>query len=127
WGSVDYVISYSELFSELLDRCVRVGREKFIVAGAPRNDFLFVRDGREKLQRLSGRQFGNAKLLFYLPTYRRAPGRNDSDHRWDQLFGMPSFDAERFESFLDENDAYLIMKFHPAEEQLVGHRDFSGS
>mgnify|MGYP003900563027 CR=1 FL=1 len=49
WKNVNYITSYSELFNEIMNKCICTNREKYIITGAQRNDFLFCVDGRKNV------------------------------------------------------------------------------
>ena len=61
------------------------------------------------------------RIIFYLPTWRRALHRNKSDgsRSWDNIFGMDSFDNQRLQRFLADNNSVLITKLHPVEQAFV--------
>jgi|GEM_PF-200621 len=121
WRNVDYIGSYSELFNINMNKCINTDISKYKILGAPRNDFLFVSKGRENLSRLLNKEFEGKKVVFYMPTYRYAMrgNRADGNRNWDNYFGFDSFDNNRFDEFITENNIELILKLHPAEEALI--------
>ncbi|MGE5623776.1 MAG: CDP-glycerol glycerophosphotransferase family protein [Methanocella sp.] len=123
WRNLDWIGSYSPLFSELMEECLQTGTpDKFRIVGAPRNDFLFKSDGRANLERVLQRPLQGERIVFYAPTYRSAPGsirRNDADRDWTNVFAMPEFDASAFNRYLEDNAITLVVKLHPAEESAV--------
>lgn len=120
WENIDIIGSYSPLNSELMARCFPSAMSKCIVLGAPRNDFLFETDGRALLNAVLGIP-QDKRIIFYLPTWRRALHRNKSDgsRSWDNIFGMDSFDNQRLQRFLADNNSVLITKLHPVEQAFV--------
>lgn len=90
---------------------------KVHITGFPRNDYLFTEDGRRNLEMLLGRRL-DGKLIFYLPTMRK--GLKDEGLQFeDNLFNYPDFDAAELNTFLEENDAYIITKPHFADIDLL--------
>ena len=119
WSLADAVISYSQLYSSLFNACVGVGGEKFVITGAPRNDFLLKSDGRSILSNILDKDLQDKKVIFFLPTFRNTlSGRNDGNKSRDNIFGMEEFDNIRFDDFLKENDIILFAKLHPHEESI---------
>lgn len=121
WKNVTYLSSYSDLFTELMDKCVRIGHEKYVVTGSPRNDMLYLSEGRKLLETILKRNLEGQKVIFYMPTYRSTARYNriDGDRKWNNLFDFAEFDDSEFDSFLVENNMILVLKIHPAEESIV--------
>ena len=44
WNSVNIILSYSKLYSSLMNACVLSNPSKYRITGAPRNDYLFNSD-----------------------------------------------------------------------------------
>lgn len=119
WPKVDFVMSYSETCSTFLNACMFVDPNKYIITGAPRNDFLFLSDGLSNIQKLFGKRVEGNKLIFFLPTFRDYYGKKQGDRNYNNLFGFEEFSPEGFDNFLKENKISLIFKPHPHEETLV--------
>ena len=121
WRNINYIASYSELFNELMNQCIQVDINKYKILGAPRNDFLFITNGRENLSNLLQTDLKDKRIVLYAPTYRYAPrgNRNDGNRKWNNYFGFESFDSKSFNQFLRKNNIILLLKLHPAEEHVV--------
>ena len=68
---VRYAISTSEFVSDIQEECLQIGREKHVVTGYPRNDFLL--DVRESQRKAWGEYLDDAsqhKVVLYAPTWR---------------------------------------------------------
>ncbi|MGZ0051797.1 CDP-glycerol glycerophosphotransferase family protein [Brevibacillus gelatini] len=129
WRNVDYISSYSKAFNEFMEKCFRAGEEKYRIMGAPRNDLLLISPGRENLSKILERDLSQECIIFYMPTYRYTPrfNRSDGSRSWDNLFDFTSFDSDKFNDFLSENNIRLVVKLHPAEEATVMQKVESNS
>lgn len=72
---LDYFISSSETFTDCMSAAKLIPKDKFFVAGQPRNDIFFKRDEVycKKLRQRFNRTYNvseNKKLVLYAPTYR---------------------------------------------------------
>jgi len=121
WKNVDIITSYSKLFNHVMNQCINTNPNKYIVTGSPRNDFLYLCDGKHRLSKMVGKNLNGKKILLYMPTYRFTPrgNRYDGKREWNNLFDMSEFDNELFNNFLKNNDLLLLVKLHPAEESIV--------
>lgn len=121
WDMYDAVISYSSLYSTLLNACFGGNANIYKLTGMPRNDLLFNSNGREKLSEIFNINLENKKVVFYMPTFRRnfRHKRIAGNKNWDNIFGFSEFDNERFNYFLKKNNIIFIIKMHPYEEIFV--------
>ncbi|ACJ34929.1 CDP-glycerol glycerophosphotransferase family protein [Anoxybacillus flavithermus] len=121
WENVDIIASYSKLFNCVMNQCINTDPNKYIVTGSPRNDFLYLSDGKRILSQMMGLDLKGKRVLLYMPTYRFASrgDRRDGDKKWSNIFGMEEFCYNTFARFLKENDLVLLIKLHPAEEAKV--------
>lgn len=99
----DYIISYSDFCTTLQNARFGLPINKYIVLGAPRNDFLF-----EQPQNPFNTNY--KKYLFYAPTWNQSINNNFLD------FGLIGFNIEGFNSFLKQNDYLLVWKIHPNDD-----------
>ena len=122
WSNVDVIGSYSSLFNDLMERCIRAGEEKYAILGAPRNDLLIQSNGPENLLRvMKGKvDLSEHTVIVFAPTYRTVPSRPNRDGKkdWDNWFGFSHFDSKEFNEFLRDNRVHLLVKLHPAEEKV---------
>lgn len=120
WGSINYVCSYSNFFSDLMTRCFKLNPEHIQLTGAPRNDLLLQRPDTHFLREEFDIDPSESRMIFFMPTYRQVAhnDRADTNLNRDNLFGMESFDNDQFYDFLENENLELIVKLHPAEEKL---------
>lgn len=115
----DLVASYSSLYSSLMNACMGLDAGRYAVTGMPRNDLLWAQDGETVLDALLGAPTAGRRVVFYMPTFRRAlGGRVDGDKSSLNLFGFPEFDPARFSAFLASRRIRLVAKLHPFEERV---------
>ncbi|PAD22771.1 CDP-glycerol glycerophosphotransferase family protein [Terribacillus saccharophilus] len=120
WGSINYVCSYSDFFSDLMIRCFKLNPDHIQMTGAPRNDLLLQRPDIHFLKEEFDIDPSESRMIFFMPTYRQVAhnDRADTNLNRDNLFGMESFDNDQFYDFLERENLELIVKLHPAEEKL---------
>jgi CDP-glycerol glycerophosphotransferase (TagB/SpsB family) len=120
WRQVDYIMSYSETYTTFLNACMLSDPDKYVITGAPRNDWLFASEGRADIQKIVGGADQDVKYIFYIPTFREGYlGLKQGDKTYGNPFGFEIFDPERFDKFLSDNKCVMIFKPHPHEEQLM--------
>ena len=120
----DKIISYSPFYTTLMNACIGVNLEKFVITGAPRNDFLLLSNGVENLRKLTGRSIGKSKIVFFLPTFRKGFLDRTEGVFLNGVFGIGE-DLNELNNFLEQNDIVLIFKPHPMEERFF--KDFPKS
>lgn len=113
WLDHEYISSYSQTYSTLMNACFGGVAEQYIVTGMPRNDLLLSSDGAKNLNTITGKNTSSRKLIFYIPTFRTTKfGQKNGKDQLPQL-GINDFSEENFLKFLDENKLSLITKPHP--------------
>ncbi|MCX6781634.1 MAG: CDP-glycerol glycerophosphotransferase family protein [Candidatus Magasanikbacteria bacterium] len=107
WIILQYIGRESDLIISATDKNKKIyaelpifGHKNIKTTGQPRNDVLF-----EKIESKNKK-----KLLFYLPTWR------EYDKNFD-FFGQYKFNLEKFDSFLERNNANFIIKLHACDEK----------
>lgn len=108
----DYVITQSEIDTDILKSAFRIKKEKIVVTGCPRNDIIFNKitdfDLMDKsiYTTIADIKYNdqNIKLLLYVPTFR------DSAKNYT---GLENFDLDKLNKFLDDINGIFIIKFHP--------------
>ena len=119
WEKIDYIMSYSETYTTFFNACMITKPEKYIITGAPRNDFLFHSYGRENFKKIFGDEIGDNKIIFFLPTFREYFGKSQDDKSNNNPFGFKDFSSVEFDDFLEKNKCKVIFKPHPHEEALI--------
>ncbi|WP_368895210.1 bifunctional glycosyltransferase/CDP-glycerol:glycerophosphate glycerophosphotransferase [Priestia megaterium] len=112
WKQFNYLLSYSNLYSEMVNKCIKVDPNKFFVTGAPRNDLLQSNRSREDLFKLLEKEDTGRKIIVYMPTFRASDQRKQYSNL-SNVFGFENFNFYEFASFLEENQFELIIKAHP--------------
>ena len=119
WKGVDFVLSYSETYTTFMNSCMLLKPEKYIVTGAPRNDFLLQADGNFNLSKIFGSKVLDSKIIFYLPTFKEYQyAEGDNSFKYNP-FGFEKFLTEDFDHFLTGKNSKIIFKPHPHEEGLA--------
>lgn len=117
WRHTDKIASYSPLFNTVMNACIGKTIDHYVITGAPRNDFLFVCDGRENLSRVLGEPIGSRRVVLFMPALRNRLGTTADS--MDQLSVLRSLGigTAAFSRLLREQNILLLLKLHPAEEQ----------
>lgn len=123
WDQVNYTTSYSKLYNEVMNKCIKIDPNKYIVTGQPRNDLLFQTKNRELLFKILNKKENDKKVVFYMPTYRSTPNNNrrDGKRSWQNVFDFKSFNLKEFQDFLQRTNCEFVVKLHPAEEGRIGN------
>lgn len=116
WSSVNIILSYSKLYSSLMNACILSNPYKYRITGAPRNDYLFNSDGRVNLNRIIGNKLNNRKVILFLPTFRLGYSKEQGSKNLNNIFGFDSFNGVQFNDFLRKNNILFVYKLHPNEE-----------
>jgi CDP-glycerol glycerophosphotransferase (TagB/SpsB family) len=106
---VRYAISTSEFVSDIQEECLQIGREKHVVTGYPRNDFLL--DVQESQRAAWARYLDDAsqpRVVLYAPTWRHGRGTT-------RFFPFDDFDEEGLVRALEASGAYLLLRPHLRE------------
>ncbi|MBU8790798.1 CDP-glycerol glycerophosphotransferase family protein [Oceanobacillus caeni] len=126
WSEVDFLTSYSNLYSNTINNSIKVDPEKYIITGSPRNDFLFNQDtSRKLLLELLGKEDNGQRFIFYMPTFRNEDVQNSNSS--SNLFGFKDFNLDSLENFLNVNNYELIVKLHPLYKKNLSGNLFSYS
>lgn len=120
WSNINYITSYSELFTKKMNNCIKTDVDKFVVTGSPRNDLLFNSHSKKNLTKIFDKDLSEKKCIFYMPTFRVSLFKqvNEGNRLWNSLFDFDTFDMKEFSTFLKRENIELIVKLHPAEEQI---------
>jgi len=125
WKNIDYICSYSQLFNDLMEKCIGKQETKFVITGSPRNDLLFNKSSKKNLEKILNIGINNnTKICFYLPTFRYSifKGVNEGNKKLDNVFGFDNFDNDRFIKWSKDNNILFLVKLHPAEEEIIKNK-----
>lgn len=70
WNRIDKVISYSQLYTTLINACFGGRISQYSITGMPRNDYIFNSYGKRNLGKLLDINLSNKKIVLYMPTFR---------------------------------------------------------
>jgi CDP-glycerol glycerophosphotransferase (TagB/SpsB family) len=124
WDNVGFFSSYSTLYNTIMNACLGMDIYRYRITGMPRNDFLFNSPGSVMLKKLFGDRFENKKTALFMPTFRFNLNngklyKEEGSKNWENIFGLPEFDSQKFEEFLERNQLVLFLKLHPFEEEYL--------
>lgn len=120
WNKCDYMVSYSQLFNTLMNSCTGAYSDKYIIAGAPRNDFLFYSNGKKTLSEITGLKLSGQTVIFYFPTFRQeSAGIIDNVLSINNPFGLKNFNIKSFDLFMEKYSMYLFIKPHPNAKDAI--------
>ena len=108
WRKIDYILSYSQTNSTLINSCMLANGNKYIITGAPRNDFLFI----NKENNLIDNNFVKKILV--------AITMNEKNN-----FKYDIFANQNLNNFLAENNFVMYVKPHPHDEHKFNKKVFS--
>ncbi len=117
WKKFDYIVSYGQNYTNFLCACSGTLARKYIVTGMPRNDLLFVTDGRQNMVERFPSSRGK-KIILYMPTFREADGVKNGDEN-GYLFYWNDFDIDELQSVCRRYDLFFVFKLHPSDESKV--------
>ena len=109
-----YELATSDFWVPVIQACMRP-RDRVLVSGLPRCDRFAALGPAEVRRRLGGAEAAGAKLVVWLPTFRRtATGEVLRDGRdFNNAAQMPGFDADRFAAWLAARNLVCVLKPHP--------------
>lgn len=120
WRKFDSILSYGLNYTTFMTACYGTLREQYKVTGMPRNDLLFLTDGKENLAERMPSSRGK-RVVMYMPTFRAIMENevihNGSDNGY--LFYWEDFDAGQLEKFCRENNLFFVFKLHPGDASKV--------
>ena len=120
-GNVDYFLSLSPFFDDILSEFTGIDRNKFIDLGFPRNDDLFCKN--KSITNLF-KDKSYKKVILWLPTYRQRENKT-SNLNMKNTFNLGIPIIYDIASLKDLNDSLknlnilLVLKPHPAQDLSV--------
>ena len=111
-----YSLATSAFFADLMAQAFAMPRDRILVTGLPRNEWLFQSDPRHLA--LRGTQ---SKLVVWLPTFRNwvDERRAWTDTDTDSQDPITPERLAALDSMLDGAGALLILKFHPGDSRRL--------
>ena len=112
-----YLLAASDFFAPIMQKAFSCRPEQIKICGHPRNDAMFR--GKNALARL-GLDAGWDKLILWMPTFRQSGFLGVSDAARAKGTGLPILsrkeDMEKANALLQERNALLLAKIHPAQD-----------
>lgn len=126
WTSANFIASYSDMYTTLMNACFPTNFSQFTITGMPRNDYLYRSKGRDGLIKIFGDEIRDRTIVFYLPTFRKKTTYSSRDFEegnriWNNTFGFEHFDEVRFSNFLEQHKILLVSKQHAFEKAVYAH------
>jgi CDP-glycerol glycerophosphotransferase (TagB/SpsB family) len=113
WHGFTYWVTSSSLERDSISKCTGLPLERVKVTGYPRNDYLIENRASTDTSLSSRFPFLRKTVILYAPTYRA--------HERVRFFPFGDFQPEKLIAFLEENDAYLVLRTHHVDDVLAGH------
>ncbi|WP_299318393.1 CDP-glycerol glycerophosphotransferase family protein [uncultured Maribacter sp.] len=105
----DFVISNAAVFTDKMAASFKVDNTQVLETGCPRND-VFYNTKKDSFNLNVLERFPNAKLVYYLPTFRNSETPKN-------IFTQPDFNINFIEDFLRKENIVLINKGHFVESK----------
>lgn len=118
----DIILASSRFCQLTMSGMLNVNPNKVKITGFPRNDLLFLENGKKNLNKLLNIDM-NSKFILYLPTMRKGL-KNEGMPFSDNIFNYTDYDSNKIDEFLEQNNAYIITKMHFADNAYYNNGDF---
>src|SRR5690554_3682141 len=109
---IDYILSYSPVYSYIISSVDQIDINKFRVTGMPRNDFLANKDAKGLLGKIIPAVI-NKKLIIYAPTFRNRRGKESREGL--NIFGSID-DFKIIDGYCKKNNVAFVIKKHILED-----------
>lgn len=123
-----YLLATSDFFKPKMADAFNCSQEKVIVAGQPRNDYLFSEE--DTLYKLGINRQKYKKTVLWMPTFRKSKNGEmcDSTFLSDETL-LPIINTlnklKEVDSFLRQKSMLLIIKIHPYAFSFVKAQEFT--
>lgn len=120
WNKFDYILSYGLNYTTFISACYGTVFRQYKVTGMPRNDLLFITDGKKNLNEKMSASV-NKRIIMYMPTFRAImeSGLTQNGEEDGYLFYWENFDFQQMEDFCRKNNLFFIFKLHPSDASKV--------
>lgn len=122
WLMMKKIISTGNLYNLLMGASYGLPRSLFEITGFPRNDFLFLSDGKKKLEFLFP-ESKNKTIIFYMPTFRETIYNQKEGGKSGYLFNWNDFNSDDFDDYCKSNNILFFIKIHPYDYQYMQDTD----
>lgn len=97
---------------------------KALVTGFPRNDLVFYHDGKSILENITGENYGQSKLLLYMPTMRKGL-KNEGKQFDDNIFNYHDYELDKLNEKLSDLNIFLFIKTHFEDDGKINKPVYS--
>lgn len=117
-GETDYIVALSDYLSNYYIDTLNIKKDKILIDGFPRNDYLF--EGNKYFKDIYKKN--NEKIIVWLPTYRNKFNGKEFNNSITTLFsfGIPCIsnfkELNELNELLKEKNIVILIKFHPSEK-----------
>ena len=108
YSKFDYWICSSRIDRNSIALCTGLSIDNVRITGLPRNDYLIEHKNAGDREVLKRFPFLDKLTILYAPTYR-SKGKVE-------FFPFDDFDIQKMKTFLEERDAYLLLRTHYVDE-----------
>lgn len=106
-----YWICNSRVEQESIALCTSLPIDRVKITGYPRNDYLIEHRNSRDAKLIARYPFLQKRVILYAPTWRA--------NSTARFFPFDDFSESQLISFLEENDAYLILRTHHVDDLLA--------
>lgn len=118
WNKLEAVTSYSQTYSTIVNACFGLNGSKYVITGMPRNDFIFISNGKKKLSNLLDINLKDKKIIFYMPTFRESKyGLETGNKNKFSILDFDDFNIQELDGFLESINAIMFFKLHPFHKE----------
>lgn len=123
WRRYDHIASYGQIYTNFMCACYGTPSSQYWTVGMPRNDLLFVAEGKKNIQEIMPDSI-DKKIILYMPTFREIEYKKTARMQMDgdtngYLFYWEDFNVHRLEEFCKEHNLYFVFKLHPSDASKV--------
>lgn len=117
WVNYNYILSYGLNYTVFMSACYGTSQNQYAITGMPRNDLLFITDGKSNLEEKIPECKGK-RIILYMPTFRQMTGVNNGNED-GYLFYWNDFNVEKLEKLCRESNLFFLFKLHPCDTSKV--------
>ena len=121
--NLDYTISSSPIFQEIMAKCYGLPLDKVLVTGSPKCDLLFKETDFYQNHGIDKSSYN--KIGIWMPTFRatnKVFDRVDGNFDDSKISFLSINEMEKLNSFLKQENILLIIKLHPMD--ILQNKDF---
>jgi len=112
----NYTIATSKMTQKMFADLFANPIETVFIGGMPRNDLMLrTKDSEFKFHQDTGLN-GYDRIIIWMPTFRRKVSKNTAGQtiisETDNIFGIDSFNIERFNQMLNRHNSLCVVKSH---------------